>query len=74
MTIEDLSPLIRLVMTRIQELGQQVKDYHYNLEKWRDPALTAIQRTEMGVKLGHALDEQFAWASAIETLLEEGKT
>jgi hypothetical protein len=63
--------LVNLALDAVADLGQKVMALHDDIEKWREPKFTDIQRTAMTVQLKQALEKQNEWLRAIRDYLEQ---
>lgn len=63
--------LIVLSLDRIVELGQKAYGLHQELEKWREPKFTDLERTKIGCKIQNLFDEQFKWIRAIQEKFQD---
>lgn len=63
-----MSDLSKLVLQRVQELGAEAFSIHEDLMRWREPAYSDIDKTQLSVKLKIKLEEQCSWLKALEEL------
>jgi hypothetical protein len=63
--------LVLLCLERARVLCQEVLTHHESLTVWRNPALTDIEKTTIGLKLQKCLQEQHKWINALEEEFEK---
>lgn len=59
-----------LVLHRIRILGQEACQIHHEFAKWREPALTDVEKTMLTVKLNNALEEQLKWINILDDVID----